>query len=155
MLRRGLGDVEVRGFLAGFVDLVAKVPGSQRYVVADYKTNRMAPAGSEEVTLAHFTPAAMAAEMQAHHYPLQALVYLVAVHRYLRWRIPGYTPDTHLDGVAYLFLRGMVGPDTPVRDGMTCGVFRWRPPADLLLAMDQLLARGLDPSARGAGGGRP
>ncbi|HUG83838.1 MAG TPA: 3'-5' exonuclease, partial [Euzebya sp.] len=155
VLRKGLGDIEVRGFLAGFVDLLAKEPGSQAYLVADYKTNRMAPAGTHEVVLAQFTPAAMAAEMQTHHYPLQALVYVVAVHRYLRWRIRDYDPDRHLAGVAYLFLRGMVGSDTPVRDGMTCGVFRWRPPTPLLLALDGLLARGVDPASRDASrGGR-
>ena len=27
------------------------------------------------------------------HYPLQALLYSVALHRYLRWRQPGYDPD--------------------------------------------------------------
>ena len=27
------------------------------------------------------------------HYPLQAHLYLVALHRYLGWRLPGYTPN--------------------------------------------------------------
>ncbi|CAN5152326.1 exodeoxyribonuclease V subunit beta [soil metagenome] len=155
VLRRSLGDVEIRGFLAGFIDLLARVPGTDRYLVADYKTNRMVPAGTDDVTVGHFTTATMAAEMQHHHYPLQAMVYLVATHRYLRWRIPGYDPARHLDGVAYLFLRGMIGPDTPVRDGMTCGVFRWRPPTTLVLALDGLLAVGLDPAERAAGGAGP
>ena len=30
--------------------------------------------------------------MVAAHYPLQALLYAVALHRYLRWRLPGYDP---------------------------------------------------------------
>ena len=47
--------------------------------------------------------------MQRAHYPLQALLYTVALHRYLRWRLPGYDPDAHLAGVLYLFLRGMIG----------------------------------------------
>ncbi|HUG83074.1 MAG TPA: 3'-5' exonuclease, partial [Euzebya sp.] len=153
-LRRGMVDVEVRGFLAGFVDLLIRLPGREDYVVADYKTNRMAPAGVEEVTVGHFTATTMAAEMITHHYPLQAIVYLVAAHRFLRWRIRGYDPDRHLAGVAYLFLRGMTGPDTPVRDGMVCGVFRWRPPTPLLLALDRLLATGIDPSDRPTGGAR-
>ena len=37
--------------------------------------------------------------------------------------MPGYDPDVHLAGVLYLFLRGMVGPDTPRVDGQPCGVF--------------------------------
>ena len=49
--------------------------------------------------------------MVEHDYPLQALLYSVALHRYLRWRLPGYRPADHLGGVAYLFVRGMTGPD--------------------------------------------
>ena len=64
----------------------------------------------------------------AAHYALQALLYTVALHRYLRWRLPGYDPEQHLGGVLYLFVRGMIGPDTPVVDGTPCGVFAWRPP---------------------------
>ena len=47
--------------------------------------------------------------MQHAHYALQALLYTVALHRYLRWRLPGYDPERNLAGVLYLFLRGMVG----------------------------------------------
>ncbi len=156
-LRRAMGDVELRGFLAGFVDLVARVPrqdpdAAPTFVVCDYKTNRVAPPGTDPLTTAHFSPAAMAAEMQADHYPLQALLYQVALHRYLRWRLTGYDPAVHLDGIAYAFVRGMVGPETPVTDGMRHGVFRWRPPAALITDLDRLLAEGRDPAARSAGG---
>ncbi len=41
----------------------------------------------------------------------------------------GYDPQRHLGGVLYLYVRGMVGPETPVVDGVPCGVFSWRPPA--------------------------
>ena len=61
-------------------------------------------------------------------YALQALLYSVVLHRFLRWRLPGYDPATHLGGVLYLYLRGMCGPATPVVDGLPCGVFSWRPP---------------------------
>ena len=70
------------------------------------------------------------------HYPLQALLYAVALHRYLRWRQPGYDPERHLGGVQYLFVRGMVGPQTPPG----CGVFDWQPPAALVVALSDLLA---------------
>ncbi len=59
------------------------------------------------------------------HYPLQALLYSVVLHRYLRWRLPSYAPEQHLGGVLYLFLRGMCGPETPVVDGHVAGVFDW------------------------------
>ncbi len=32
--------------------------------------------------------------MERAHYPLQALLYLVALHRYLRWRLPAATTPT-------------------------------------------------------------
>ena len=51
----------------------------------DYKTNRLA-AADEPLTAWHYQPAALSDEMQGSHYALQALLYAVALHRYLRWR---------------------------------------------------------------------
>ena len=62
-------------------------------------------------------------------YPLQALLYTVVLHRFLRWRQPDYDAAAHLGGVLYLFVRGMCGPETPVVDGHPAGVFSWQPPA--------------------------
>jgi exodeoxyribonuclease V beta subunit len=62
--------------------------------------------------------------------------------RFLRWRLPGYEPKSHLGGVMYLFLRGMCGPDTPVVDGHPAGVFSWQPPASLITALSDLLDAG-------------
>jgi exodeoxyribonuclease V beta subunit len=83
--------------------------------------------------------------MQRRHYPLQALLYLVALHRYLRWRLPDYSPDAHLGGVLYLFLRGMTGPDTPVIEEQPCGVFSWAPPAELVVGLSDLFGTGRRP----------
>ena len=87
-------------------------------------------------------PAALAEAMQRAHYPLQALLYLAALHRYLRARLPGYDGERHLAGVFYLFLRGMTGPAAPRIAGQPCGVFAWRPPAALVEALSDLLDRG-------------
>ncbi|HET9690103.1 MAG TPA: UvrD-helicase domain-containing protein [Acidimicrobiales bacterium] len=135
----------LRGYLTGSLDLVVRHrgPDGERWVVADYKTNRVAPAGRPPTTF-DLRPDALDAEMQRHHYPLQALLYAVALHRYLEWRLPGYDPDRHLGGVAYLFLRGMAGPATPVVDGLPCGVFAWRPPTALVTDLAELLASGVD-----------
>ena len=80
--------------------------------------------------------------MVAANYPLQALLYGVALHRYLRWRLPGYDPQRHLSGVLYLFVRGMCSPDTPTVDGVPCGVFSWSPPPALTVQLSALLDRG-------------
>jgi len=108
--------------------------------VVDYKTNWL---GTGEGLAAHdYRPEALARAMRHAHYPLQALLYSVALHRYLRWRQPGYDPALHLGGVLYLFLRGMCGPDTPTEDGTPYGVFSWSPPAALVTDLSDLLHDG-------------
>jgi exodeoxyribonuclease V beta subunit len=134
----------LRGYLTGSLDLVFRRSfddGTQRWYVVDYKTNWLGDDG-RPLTTWHYRPAALDAEMQRRHYPLQALLYLVALHRYLRWRLPGYSPQRHLGGVLYLFLRGMAGPATPDIDGQPCGVFSWAPPAGLIVALSDLFASG-------------
>ena len=69
------------------------------------------------MTAADYSPDRLAEAMLHSHYPLQALLYSVVLHRFLRWRLPGYDPAEHLGGVLYLYVRGMCGPDTPVVDG--------------------------------------
>lgn len=121
----------LRGYLTGTIDVVARIDG--RYAVLDYKTNRLAAPG-QPLTAWHHRPAALAAEMQRSHYALQALLYCVALHRFLRWRLADYDPDRDLAGVLYLFLRGMTGADAP-----GAGVFAWRPPPGLVPALSDLL----------------
>ena len=130
----------VRGFLTGSIDLVVRLRGP-RFAVIDYKTNWLGPI-DEELTLGHYQPDALAHEMVRVHYALQALLYTVALHRYLRWRLPGYKPGQHLAGVLYLFLRGMAGAQTQVLAGAPCGVFSWRPPAALVQELSDVLDRG-------------
>jgi exodeoxyribonuclease V beta subunit len=106
--------------------------------VVDYKTNWLGEQG-RPLTAADYTPARMAEAMLHSDYPLQALLYCVVLHRFLRWRQPGYDPDRHLGGVLYLFVRGMCGADTPRTDGQPAGVFGWQPPAALVTALSDLL----------------
>jgi exodeoxyribonuclease V beta subunit len=136
----------VRGFLTGSVDLLLRttIDGAPRFAIVDYKTNRLG-AFDEPLTAWHHRPAALVAEMQRAHYVLQALLYTVAVHRYLRWRLPGYDPAVNLAGVLYLFARGMTGPDTPEVDGVPCGVHSWRPPDAVVTELSDLFDRGVAP----------
>ena len=137
-----LADQTLRGFLTGSIDAVLRVPGPDgepRYLVVDYKTNWLGPLDGPPLTVGQYTPSRMAGAMVRAHYPLQALLYAVAVHRLLRWRQPGYDPSRHLGGVLYLFVRGMAGPTTPVVDGVPCGVFSWRPPGKLVAALSDRL----------------
>lgn len=135
-----LGRQSLRGYLSGSVDAVLRIPSQagHRYVVVDYKTNWLGE-NDRPLTSADYTPARMAEAMLHSDYPLQALLYCVVLHRFLRWRQPGYEPERHLGGVLYLFLRGMCGPATPVVDGQPAGVFGWESPAALVIAVSDLL----------------
>ena len=126
-----------------------RLHGPERYAVVDYKTNWLGPIGPdgrEPLLAGHYTPDRLAAAMMDAHYPLQALLYSAALHRFLRWRLGGgrggYHPEHHLGGVLYLFLRGMCGPDGPTVGDVACGVFSWRPPAALVTDLSDLLDRG-------------
>jgi exodeoxyribonuclease V beta subunit len=132
---------DVRGYLTGSIDLVLRVGGggrTPRFGIVDYKTNWLG-GFDEELTAWHYRPVALAAEMAHAHYGLQALLYTAALHRYLRWRMPGYDPERNLAGVHYLFLRGMVGANSPVLGGSRCGVFSWHPPGALVQALSDVL----------------
>ena len=72
---------------------------------------------------------------------LQAHLYLVALHRYLHWRLPGYDPTEHLGGYAYVFLRGVPGPMAHPEAGVP-GVLVDTPALERLLALDALLREG-------------
>jgi exodeoxyribonuclease V beta subunit len=123
---------DVRGYLTGSIDLVVRA--GERFAVLDYKTNWLGAPG-EPLTARHYRADALAAEMERSHYGLQALLYLVALHRYLRWRLPGYDPERNLAGAGYLFLRGMTG-------GAGAGVFAWRPPGAVVERLSDVLERG-------------
>jgi exodeoxyribonuclease V beta subunit len=139
----------LRGYLTGSLDLVLRLPDG-RFVIADYKTNRLGPPG-EALTGWHYRPEAVEDEMAAAHYPLQALLYSIALHRYLRWRLPHYDAATHLGGVLYLFVRGMSavkadpaagGAPLGAPLGSPLGVWSWSPPPAMVEALSDLFDRG-------------
>ena len=134
----------VRGHLTGFIDLVARRRDGDRQVfhVVDYKTNVRYRRGDVPTTAA-YDRASLVAAMLDGHYPLQAALYAVALHRLLRWRLPGYDPAVNLGAIGYLFVRGMVGPHTPVDDaGTVAGVMAWHPPPTFVVALSDCLRTG-------------
>jgi exodeoxyribonuclease V beta subunit len=144
LLASGRFDIDIAGYLQGSIDAVLRVPHQHghRYVVVDYKTNRLHGA-DDPAPIEAYHPDRLPAAMIASDYVLQSLLYNVALHRYLRWRLPGYDPQLHLGGIAYLYLRGMIGPDTPTADdGRPYGVFAWRPPVEVVVGLDRLFATG-------------
>lgn len=128
----------LRGILTGSIDAVLQL-ADRSFLIVDYKTNRFPTGDQETLTTGHYQPSAMAQAMMQAHYPLQALLYGAALHRFLGWRLPDYEPRRHLRGAAYLFLRGMVGPHTAAVGSMTCGVFAWQPPAEIFIDASEVL----------------
>ncbi|OBJ83827.1 exodeoxyribonuclease V subunit beta [Mycobacterium asiaticum] len=143
LLGDALGGQPLRGYLSGSVDAVLRIPdgSTHRYLVVDYKTNWLGEP-DKPLTAADYTSPRLAEAMLHSDYPLQALLYSVVLHRFLRWRQPDYDPGRHLGGVLYLFLRGMCGAGTPVLDGHPAGVFSWAPPSALVTELSDLLDAG-------------
>ena len=119
----------IHGFLRGYIDLVTEHAG--RWYILDYKSNWLGPGPGD------YGPEALAAAMRAGGYTLQSLIYLVALHRYLSVRLPGYEYERHVGGAFYLFVRG-IDPAA----GMDRGVHFDRPTAECLLALDDCFRGG-------------
>ncbi len=151
--------VASRGILTGSIDLIftaSDADGQERWWVADWKSNWLGRRDGEGRPLVcgprHYGREAMATLMAQNHYPLQAHLYLVALHRYLAWRRPGYDPVRHLGGYAYVFLRGAPGDaGAQAPGGAVPGMFVERPPLGRLLALDAALGG----HAAAGGGGDP
>ena len=113
----------LRGMLGGFIDRVVCRDG--RYHVIDYKTNWLGE------SLADYGGDALDRAMRGHHYPLQALLYVLALHRLLRQRLPGYRYAAHMGDALYLFVRAL---------GLAPGAGLWRQRFDAALvhALDAL-----------------
>ncbi|MBW8750520.1 MAG: exodeoxyribonuclease V subunit alpha, partial [Propionibacteriales bacterium] len=118
-----LGGQVLRGYLSGSIDVVLRVGdgGDQRFVVVDYKTNTLGDP-TRPLTALDYTPAKVGDAMLHSHYPLQALLYSVVLHRYLRWRLPGYDAEQHLGGAADRAGRGALGDPRREADVMTAAL---------------------------------
>ncbi len=128
------------GLMTGSIDSVIRLGDASNgtYGVVDYKTNRLHTPG-DVAPISAYSYESMKHAMEHGDYPLQILVYNVALHRMLQLRLAGYDIDRHIGDTNYLFVRGMIGPDTAVIDGQRNGVFAWRPSSELIVAASKLL----------------
>jgi exodeoxyribonuclease V beta subunit len=121
---------QLAGYLRGFIDLVFE--HRSRYYVLDWKSNHLGYAPAD------YSPDALATAMAGHGYHLQALLYSLALTRYLARRVPGYRHGAHFGGVLYLFVRG-VRPAWQNADGTAAGVHFHRPSDAMIARLDALL----------------
>ena len=121
-----LGFAPIEGMLRGFIDLIFTYNG--RYYLLDWKSNHLGNSRRD------YDNAALQNAMVEHLYPLQYLLYTVALDRYLTQRVADYSYETHFGGVYYLFLRGV---DAASMDNH--GIFSDRPSAELISDLRALL----------------
>ena len=122
--RHGFGTRRrLEGLMTGKIDLT--YVRADLWYVLDYKSNR----------LPGYDAARLASAMQHSEYDLQALIYTVALHRWLRFRLgAAYDYERDMGGIRYLFCRGL--------DAAGNGVHVDRFPFALVDALDALFAGG-------------
>ncbi|AVD84856.1 exodeoxyribonuclease V subunit beta [Pseudomonas sp. SWI6] len=111
----------LNGMFKGFIDLAFELDG--RYYVADYKSNWLGP------DIQAYDGMAMEKAILEHRYDLQYVLYLLALHRQLRARLPDYDYDRDVGGALFIFLRGASSGH---------GVYFAKPPRVLIDALDAL-----------------
>jgi exodeoxyribonuclease V beta subunit len=136
-------NIPLAGLINGSIDAVLRVKnadGMEKLFITDYKSNRLDEEDDKRLIDAYH-PTRLVHAMEHHHYPLQAILYGVAVHRFLRWKAPAVSSDDAIGGVAYFFLRGMVNDPAFVDDqGCPYGVFQWTAPTGLWSRLSNVLA---------------
>ena len=114
---------DIQGMVRGTMDLVFS--HQDKYYLLDYKSNFLGE------TLKDYDQTALKKAMLEHHYDWQYLLYVVALHRYLKTRLPHYDYNRDFGGVVYAFLRGMNGlPQS--------GIFFDKPDWQLIQQLEEL-----------------
>ena len=117
----------VAGYMKGFIDLVFQM--NEKYYVLDWKSNWLGD------SIEHYDQTAIGAAMLAKNYHLQSRIYSLALHQYLKQRLPDYNYEKHFGGTFYVFLRG-IDPKRP-----QFGIFRDYLTAPLMEDMAEQLIR--------------
>ena len=113
-----------KGFLHGFIDLVAKVDG--KYYIIDWKSNNL---GDRFTDYRHEK---IEEEMKKHNYYLQYMLYLAAFDSYMQEVDADYSYEKSFGGIRYVFLRGVQAGSSDT------GIFSDRPSAEELEKIQKL-----------------
>ena len=155
-LAEGAIDVELAGYLTGSIDLVARVrtapwrPVRRRRLQDEPAGPPGGPAGTDAYgpVPAWSTPwPSTTTRCRPCCTPSPCTATSGGVRR-------STGTATRVGGAAYLFVRGMTGPDVPVTGGQPHGVFTWELPPDLVVGLSDLLAGRPSPECRAMTRGR-
>jgi exodeoxyribonuclease V beta subunit len=108
--------------MRGFIDLVFEYQGG--YFLLDWKSNYLG------ARVEDYHQKALNQTMVEADYFLQAQIYTLALHLYLKKRKPNYRFETDIRGVYYLFVRGM-----GTRRGHRYGIFEYHPTQNEIIAL--------------------
>ncbi len=144
-------DFSSKGFLTGSIDMIFADQENHinaRWWVVDWKSNWIGKQSGDEVLAcgpSNYDNETMEKQMLHHHYPLQAHLYLLAMHRLLKWRLPHYSPTKHLGGYIYFFLRGVPEEEELKIESTNSsipGLFIEKAPINRVMALDDLFEKG-------------
>tara|TARA_B100000700_G_C15060788_1_gene865627 strand:+ start:4072 stop:7806 length:3735 start_codon:yes stop_codon:yes gene_type:complete len=145
-------NIESKGFFTGSIDLVFIDNSdltSAKWWIADWKSNWLGNidrANNNSICNSSFyLQRDLEKQMILHHYPLQAHLYLLALHRFLKWRLKDYNPKLHLGGYIYIFIRGTTNSIDSSKNkfyGDVPGVLIESTPINRILELDRLLREG-------------
>jgi exodeoxyribonuclease V beta subunit len=141
-----INDLKImnKGFHSGCIDCIFPVGNSfedSKWWVIDWKSNFISGSDNSDCLPRNYNYENMRDEMIKHHYPLQSHLYLLALHRLLKWRLKNYQPHKNLGGYIYLFLKGL--PDSELFEksnskDISPGVFIGNAPLKRINYLDNL-----------------
>jgi len=141
-----INDLQImnKGFHSGCIDCVFPIGNTledSKWWLIDWKSNLISESDNSACLPRNYNYENMRDEMIKHNYPLQSHLYLLALHRLLKWRIKNYQPHKHLGGYIYLFLKGL--PDHELfqkfnSQDISPGVFISKAPLNRINYLDNL-----------------
>ncbi|CAL4043621.1 RecBCD enzyme subunit RecB [Buchnera aphidicola (Anoecia corni)] len=118
----------IYGLLHGFIDLI--VMHKKKFYILEYKSDWL---GSND---SYYSSEALELIIKKNYYHIQYKLYTLAVHRYLKLRIPKYNYVTHFGGIIYIFLRAIDNRQKSKNNG----IFHVVPNFSLINKLDQLFS---------------
>jgi len=117
------------GFMKGYIDTIFQYNG--RFYIIDWKSNFLGTG------IKNYTQNLLRETIKSDYYNLQYYIYTLALHQYLKWRMPKYKYENDFGGVFYVFIRGVnsqLGPEF--------GIFNDVPESKFIEKLGRLLIPG-------------
>jgi len=114
------------GFMKGYIDTIFQHDG--RFYIVDWKSNFLG------TSIKDYARDLLIETIKSDYYNLQYYIYTLALHQYLKWRMPKYRYEKDFGGVFYVFIRGVdsnLGPEF--------GVFNDAPESRFIEKLGKLL----------------